>query len=336
MYGYSAYQGQQLWGPTTAYTNPWGSEVFTSTSAYGNYYAESIDGIHAFNLATGNPLWTFYAPSSGFQNPSFPTYPFEEGSSVTVADNKVFVFPGNSHGDALFNGASLYALDATSGQQIWSISGFFEDTMAIADGYLVAFNGYDNQIYCFGKGQTATSVTATPGVGNAVTIEGTVTDQSSGQTCLGTPAAGTPAVSDASMSAWMAYLYEQQPMPTNATGVPLTLTVYDSNGNVVATLSAQTDITGHYMVSWTPPSTGMYKVTASFDGTNSYFVSTSETGIAVGVSGSSTVTPSPQVSTAPVPPGSSGVSTMTYVAVAAAVIIIAVVAVALVLRRRKS
>ena len=35
----------------------------------------------------------------------------------------------------------------------------------------------------------------------------------------------------------MAYLYEQQPMPTNATGVPLTLTVYDSNGNVVATLS---------------------------------------------------------------------------------------------------
>ena len=27
---------------TTAYTNPWGSEVFTSTSAYGNYYAESI------------------------------------------------------------------------------------------------------------------------------------------------------------------------------------------------------------------------------------------------------------------------------------------------------
>ena len=46
------------------------------------------------------------------------------------------------------------------------------------------YNGYDNQIYCFGQGQTATTVTAAPAINNAakVLIKGTVTDQSPGQT----------------------------------------------------------------------------------------------------------------------------------------------------------
>jgi hypothetical protein len=67
-------------------------------------------------------------------------------------------------------------------------------TMPVADGYLVAFNGYDNSLYCFGKGQTATTVEApsTAILGSSLVILGTVTDQSADQTCLGTPAKGTP------------------------------------------------------------------------------------------------------------------------------------------------
>ena len=44
---------------------------------------------------------------------------------------------------------------------------------------------------------------------------------------------GLPCVSDASMTQWMEYVYEQQPEPTNVTGVPVTLTAIDPNGNFV-------------------------------------------------------------------------------------------------------
>ena len=42
---------------------------------------------------------------------------------------------------------------------------------------------------------------------------------------------GVPAVSDQSMTDWMEYLYMQQARPTDAKGVPVTLSVVDSNGN---------------------------------------------------------------------------------------------------------
>ena len=42
---------------------------------------------------------------------------------------------------------------------------------------------------------------------------------------------GVAAVSDASQTEWMEYVYMQQPKPINATGVPVTLSVMDANGN---------------------------------------------------------------------------------------------------------
>ena len=73
------------------------------------------------------------------------------------------------------------------------------------------------QIYCFGKGPSATTVTASPKVsvnGDSVLVEGTVIDTAAG-TKQNEQAArfpnGVPAVSDASMSAWMEYVYMQKP-----------------------------------------------------------------------------------------------------------------------------
>ena len=111
-------------------------------------------------------------------------------------------------------------------------------------------------------------------------IQGTVTDQSPGQTCLGIPAAGTPAISDASMSDWMAYLYMQQPKPTNATGVPVTLSVFDPNNNTYAIGTTTSDVNGHFGLMWTPPVPGYYTITATFAGSNSYYGSTAETPMA--------------------------------------------------------
>ena len=108
---------------------------------------------------------------------------------------------------------------------------------AIADGYMAYLNLYDKQIYVVGKGPSATTVSASPKVstyGSSVVIEGTITDISAG-TKQNEQAArfpnGVPAVSDASQSAWMEYVYMQKPRPMDTTGVPITLSVVDSNGN---------------------------------------------------------------------------------------------------------
>src|SRR5208337_5262984 len=126
------------------------------------------------------------------------------------------------------------------GKELWSINDFpitNSATVAIADGYLVEPNAYDNQIYAYGMGPSKTTVTA-PNIGvttsTPVTITGTVTDISAGTQQNAVAANfpnGVPCVSDASMSQFMEAVYEQQPMPTNATGVPVSLSVIDSNGN---------------------------------------------------------------------------------------------------------
>jgi hypothetical protein len=158
---------------------------------------------------------------------------------------------------------------------------------------MLSFNAYDNGIYCFGKGQTATTIETTSAINNnaQVLITGTVTDQSPGQTCLGIPAAGTPAVSDDSMSPWMEYLYMQMPKPTNATGVPVTLSTVDPNGNYVVIGTTTTDVNGQFAYTYTPPVPGTYAITASFGGSNSYFSSSGQTHMSFDMPAAATVAP---------------------------------------------
>jgi hypothetical protein len=295
-FAYSLRTGTLAWGPSEADTNAWGTIVtYSDQSANGVLYGVTVDGVHAFNMTNGQKLWDFYGDNSGTDFAGFNTYPFEEwASGTTIADGIVFAVTGNSHGDALYRGARLYAINTTSGTKLWEINGFYEGTMPIADGYLVAYNGYDNQIYSFGKGQTATSVTASPKVsvhGNSVLIEGTVTDQSPGDTCLGIPAAGTPAISDDSMSAWMEYLYMQQPKPTNATGVVVSLDTLDPNGNFVHIDTVTSDESGMYKKAFVPEVPGEYTIIATFGGSNSYYSSYAETAINVDEAPQATAAP---------------------------------------------
>jgi len=48
------------------------------------------------------------------------------------------------------------------------------------------------------------------------------------------------------MTEWMEYLYQQQPMPTNATGVPVSIDVIDANGNYRNIGTATSDTTGAF------------------------------------------------------------------------------------------
>ncbi len=356
---YSTATGQKLWSASTAQAEvPWGYYITQSIIGYGNLYSADFSGtVNCFDLTTGALKWTYKTGDSGYETP-YGVWPI--ANVEMLADGKLFVMGGHLYSPPLFHGGQLYAINATSGALVWSMPSFAITNNAngvLADGYLVVANGYDNQLYCYGTGQSATTVSAPDTAipqGTPVLIQGTVTDQSPGQTSLGIPAAGTPAISDASMNAWMQYLYMQQPMPSNATGVPVTLTALDPNGNTQNIGTVTSDVDGIFMTAWTPPVPGVYKITATFAGSNSYFASHAETGMVVAKASAATVptatpaptattpptvtptpSPSPQVTATPVPaPSSPGIPT-TYIVIAVVAIIIVVAAAALALRRRK-
>lgn len=286
-YGFSASTGEPIWGPTEACENSWASQVSAPPCwimpAYGNLYQMAMDGIHAVRLSDGERLWDFSAPSTGYELPGIPTYPFMQ-SVMAIADGKVFATTGQQYGDPLFRGAELYAINADSGEQVWSISGFYVGSVALADGYLTCFNGYDNQIYCYGKGQTATTITGPEAVqplGTEVLIKGTVTDQSPGDTCFDTPIAGTPAIADEYMTEYMEYLHMQQPCPDYMEGVEVKIEVLDPNNNFYEVDRVKSDASGMFSSMWTPEVPGKYTVIATFEGSDSYYSSYAETAIGV-------------------------------------------------------
>ena len=129
-----------------------------------------------------------------------------------------------------------------------------------------------------GKGPSAITVeapvTAIP-LGDRLVIKGTVTDQSPG-------AIGTPAISDEDMGRWMEYLYMQKPIPEDAQGVTVKLYAIDPNGNYQDIGEVTSDIWGNYGKSWVPPVPGDYLVIAQFEGSDSYWQSSTSTYFVVG------------------------------------------------------
>ena len=357
-YAWNVRTGQFLWGPTTPLTNGfglynWESKLLTPD---GYLYNWGYDGaIHTYNLTTGQSLWSFSSGEAGLNTP-YGTYPLYNG--IVVADGKLFM-QTSDHGNGvtpLYQGEGLYAVNYKTGAQIWNITGWWEQGV-VADGKYVAHNCYDNQIYAFGKGPSAATVTASPAIqtkGSAVMIQGTVSDISPGakQKVANGEFNIVPLIADADQGVFMNYIYQQQAMPTHANGVTVRLTAFDSNHNTIDIGNTTSDLNGFFKFMWTPPNEGTYTVIASFDGSNSYFPSTAETGVGVSAAPSASVAPTP-ISTATVPPVTvtpSPIMTSTptsappptaqtpvalYVAIAAAIVIIAIVAAAIVLRRRK-
>jgi hypothetical protein len=337
--GYSMATGQKLWGPTASqaafdyygYFFP----GITDVSAYGKLYSSGFAGImYCYDLKTGNLLWTYgnggsgNSTNSGFQVPgNYPTfiYAIANGIVYTVTTEHTAETP-------IYKGALTRAINATEGKEIWTLSGYTGgDNGAMADGFNTWFNGYDNQIYVVGRGPSAMSVAA-QSFGTSIVIRGTVTDISAG-TKQNEQAAdfpnGVPCASDASMSAWMGYVYQQKPLPTNFTGVPVTISVLDSNGNHRTIGTATTDASGMYTLTWTPDIPGNFTVYANFAGTNGYWPSSAET--------SFNVMPAPAATAVPTATPTSVANTYFVPAIAGLfvlIIIVAVVLALLMLRKR--
>jgi hypothetical protein len=283
-------------------------------------YDMGYDGyVHAYDTKTGKELWKYFSGNSTYT--PYGHWPFYHGTPV-VADGKVFASTGeHSPTMPLLSGESLHVINATTGEGVWNMSGWLTP-LAVADGVLLAFNAYDNRLYAFGKGKTATTISASPTVsteGSSVLIQGTVTDQSPG-------AKGTSAISDKSMSPWMEYLYRQKPRPTDATGVEVTLDAVDPNGNFVHIGTVTSDTSGTYSYMFTPEVPGKYTVIATFAGSESYWPSYTETAIGVDEAPAAPAAPEPA---APLPPYEM------YTIGAAIAIIIAVAIVGLMILRKK-
>jgi outer membrane protein assembly factor BamB len=284
LFGYSLTTGQKLWGPTQTVGNAFSHLYSSAAIAYGKVYIWDFGGyVNAVNLATGKLDWTYTRGSAGYNTP-YGIYPLWVYGTQTIADGMIFLSEGRLYNPPLFPGGEKLALNCTDGSLVWEISGAFQRSPSpVADGELLGFNGYDGQIYAFGTGATKTTVTA-PDVGVTtaapITIRGTITDISAGasqEVVAANFPNGLPCVSDASMTPFMEAVYEQQPMPHNITGVSVTISVTDANGNYRDIGTATSNAYGSFSLNWKPDIPGDYAVTATFVGTQSYYGSSAVT-----------------------------------------------------------
>jgi hypothetical protein len=286
---YSLDTGQQLW--TYKYAEQF--SYYPLRNDIGGFFYNSkffstgyTGVIHALNVKTGEELWNWSAPSEGLGESWYPYTPIDVG---VVCDGKVYLYTSeHSPSQPLRRDGNVWCVDLETGKLVWKMSSWASG-MAIADGTLTVRNNYDNQIYCFGKGPSAITVSAPQTVqslGSGVLITGTVTDQSpSGRHnvagSLDFSLKGTPAISDADQEAWMEHLFQGNTLPANAKGVGVSLDTIDPNGNLVHISDVTSDINGNFGYTYTPEVPGTYQIIANFKGSNAYGPSSSTTYLSV-------------------------------------------------------
>jgi hypothetical protein len=304
-YGFSVENGKYLWATESenyADAYGWGNAEHTWYYAYGNLYSIGVGGtLYAYDLATGTTTWT-YNLTDAYGEPVTGNNWW--GWIDLIADGKIYVGTlEHSAENPMPRGAPYVAVNATNGAEIWRVNGMFRETRwggngIIGDSIIATMDTYDQRVYAIGKGSTQTTIAAGPKTttqGSSVVIEGNVMDKSPGLTTTAMELrfpSGVAAVSDASQSQWMLYVYKQFEKPTNATGVTVAINVVDANGNYRTVGTTTSDMSGYYSFSWTPDITGKYTAIASFTGSGSYYGSSAETSFAVDAA-PATATPQP-------------------------------------------
>lgn len=321
--------GKRVWTSSvfTAGGYPWGIWGAYSAASYGgNLILCEYAGVYAFNWTDGSISWVYQDPSVPFETPYEGLNPFNAG--VSIVDGMVYTYnTEHTQSQPITRGWKFHCINATTGEGIWNITTPMNPG-AMADGYTMA-SGQDGYLYVFGAGKSATTVTAGPKTiaqGEQVLIEGTVLDQSPAQP-------GTPCVSQGSMTTQMEYLHMQQPIRgiwgnITMTGVPVTLTAIDPNGNLQDIGQVTTNAYyGTFSKAWTPEIEGTYTIVASFAGDISYGSSSAATAITVG--------PPPTVAPTIEPEPAPDYTGLLYAIMAAVIvaIVIGIVAIVLVLRK---
>jgi len=166
--GFSLDNGSHLWTAQTPVVE-WDTLRRDTLSAYGNLYAAGYDGIlYCYDDATGELKWTY--GNGGEGNSTYAGLDTVYGHYPifvdVIADGKVYVgVTEHSPDQPLYKGAKYRCINATTGEEIWSLTGmgsgmYVGMTDVIADGYFAYLNIYDMQVYCVGKGASKLTVEA--------------------------------------------------------------------------------------------------------------------------------------------------------------------------------
>jgi hypothetical protein len=333
-YVYNLLTGAQVGGPVQLVGNALSTLSRGGAIAYGKCYIWDFGGyVNAIDLETGTLAWTYEPRPAGYNTP-YGIYPFWHFGSHSIADGKLFLSESRMYDPPLFSDAHKIVLNTTDGSLVWKALGFYgREPSAIADGYLVAWNSYDAQIYTYGKGPTKLTVDAPKtglDFGTTVVISGTITDISTGTADADRSARfpnGVAAVSEDSIEAYMEYVYMQQPKPTNTTGVPIELFVVDGNGNYRSIGTTTSTAEGYFSYSWVPDISGAYMLYASYAGSESYWPSSAVTSFAV--------EDEPAPSAAPTQQPTTAVEQYFLPSVAAIIIVIVVIGIVIMLMLRR-
>jgi outer membrane protein assembly factor BamB len=306
-YGISLSTGKIVWGPTAStdsYLDHLQASALTANAIVdGRLYGAGVGGIvYCYNVTNGNLIWKYTAEdpylSTGISSNWWVGIQFITAGMIYLGHGE------HSPNMPLPPRAPYICLNATTGDLIWRIDGGFQETVwggnsIIGGSTIVTQDQYTQNIYAIGKGPSATTInTPDSGItlGSFITIKGTVNDISPGTSTdfmkMRFPN-GVPAVSDASMSAWMLYVYKQFAQPTNTTGVTVVLSVMDSNGNFRDIGTTTTDANGFYSYQWQPDIPGKYTIYARFAGTQSYYGSYAESAFNVEEAPAPTTQPTP-------------------------------------------
>jgi hypothetical protein len=306
-HGFSLDTGEHLWETSEPedYLNAFGwSAVEHSWHIYNDrLYSTGVSGIlYTYDVFTGDLLWT-YKSEDPFSEYLFGNNFWNWISFIT--DGKIYMaHTEHSAIDPKPRGAPFTVLDAETGDVIWQTEGMFRSTRwggrgLIGDGIMATMDTYDQRIYAVGRGPSATTVSA-PDVGvmegTSIMIKGTVMDVSAGSSDPAIAARfpnGVPAVSDASMSDWMEYLYKLFPRPADTVGVDVSLDVIDANGNFRNIGTATTDSSGFFYFDWMPDIPGEYLLIATFAGSGGYYASFAESAFVVDEAPEPTPPPEP-------------------------------------------
>jgi outer membrane protein assembly factor BamB len=260
---YSIETGKQIWTWTVKAqfeSYGLGMNVYNGKA----YTIGSFGVIDCLDATTGDFLWNFTAPSLGYGETQGLEYtPLSLCFFIHDASGRNLMYLHGSTGWAgesspIRRDGAIFCVDADTGDLVWRLTAYPNTAnnalskVIITDGRIMYLDNHDNQIYCLGKGPSATTVSApqtVPALGSSVTLTGTVTDQTpTGKRDLNgnmVPLKDTPAISDQYMDAWMEYKFHQRPMPTDAKGVEVSLTAIDPNGNLIQIGNATSDVYGN-------------------------------------------------------------------------------------------
>ena len=285
-YAFNVHTGELAWKEIVPGSSYWSENyclVGEGKVSQGNY-----DGrVHVFDAFTGEKLWEYYGGNCIYENYKtyFGTYPISAGAGPVGAGDRMYAAQGehSSYEVGQLPGQYMFGWDFTNGELLWKFPcriGGHNGRGIVADGVLLTVDGYTNKLFAFSKGPTTTTVSTTATqipVGGYTVITGKVVDESLAQP-------GTPAVSDASMDAWMAFLHAGMPEPEvgSIIGVDVNLLAISSD-EMFEIGTATCDSSGQFAYKWIPPNTEeVYTITASFMGSESYYESWDSATLAVG------------------------------------------------------